>query len=89
MWYNILINNKGFEMTFGNLFSRWLDEKEYEDINQYKEVIVSAVKKVLPNLVMSDIKPTKRPFGITFSTEDGKRWRIFHNMREFGVKRIG
>ena len=90
MWYDDLLANQDFVLTFSNLYYRWLDEKEYEDINDYKNVIVSAIGKALPNLQMTDIKATKRPFGITFTTpSDNKRWQLCHTSRKLGVKRIG
>lgn len=90
MWYDILLQNKCFTNTFTNLYCRWLDEYKYEDINDYKDVIVSAIRKALPNLEMTDIKACKRPFGIEFKTPtDGKVWKVYHTTRTFGVKRIG
>ena len=89
MWYNDLFSNKEFTNLFTNLFCRWLDECKYEDINDYKDVIVKAVKKAV-NIEMTDITATKRPFGIRFTTpNDGKRWKLYHTMRNYGVQRIG
>ncbi len=44
--------------TLGNLYGRWLDEQEYEDIKDYGDVI----KKTLPE-GLTMLKMTKRPFG--------------------------
>ena len=90
MWYDDLMQNQDFVLTFSNLYGRWLDECKYEDINDYKNVIVSAIGKALPDLQMTDIKATKRPFGMTFTTpSDNKRWQLYHTSRTLGVKRIG
>lgn len=45
-----------------NLWARWQDEKEYEDINDYAEPI----KAHLPQGFVLE-KMTKRPFGFHFS----------------------
>lgn len=45
------------------LWSRWLDEREYEDIRDY----LTAVQKFLP----SAFKITKRPFGFSVKCSDG------------------
>lgn len=90
MWYDDLLANQDFVLTFSNLYYRWLDECKYEDINDYKNVIVSAIQKALPDLQMADIKASKKPFGMTFTTpSDNKRWQLYHTSRTFGVKRIG
>lgn len=89
-WYDTLLDNQEFVLTFSNLYCRWLDECKYEDINDYKEVIVKAIQKVLPDLQMTDIKAKKRPFGITFKTpSDNKVWQLYRTTSNIGVKRIG
>lgn len=47
-----------------NLYERWQDEKEYEDINDYLTVI----QKHIPEAKTI----SKRPFGITCECDDGK-----------------
>lgn len=42
----------------GNLYGRWLDEREYEDINEYG--------KVISDKLGFPVKMTKRPFGFKF-----------------------
>jgi len=44
-----------------NLYSRWMDEREYEDINEYKDVMV----KSFPFIEITNVH--KRPFGFTFN----------------------
>lgn len=46
-----------------NLYCRWQDEKEYEDINDY----LSAIARAIPEAY----KIHKRPFGFTARAEDG------------------
>lgn len=54
--------------TIANLFERWQDEKEYEDIKDYREPI----QKLLPEGVV--IKHmTRSPFGFRF-TFNGKMY---------------
>lgn len=50
-----------FQHTIANLTGRWNDEKEFEDINDYKAVL----QKVLDKFDVSIIKMHKRPFGCT------------------------
>ena len=47
-----------------NLYWRWLDEREYEDINEYGKVIAS--KLGFP------VQMTKRPFGFKFDNYQAK-----------------
>lgn len=90
MWYDDLLANQDFVLTFSNLYCRWLDESKYEDINDYKEVLVKAIQKALPDLTITDVKAKKRPFGLEFTTpSDNKRWQLYHTSRTLGVKRIG
>ena len=61
-----IVNNEKISNVMFNLYERWLDEHEYEDINDYANVIKDVMKNegyVLPNVV-----GTKRPFGIKFSS---------------------
>jgi hypothetical protein len=53
---------QSLENTISNLWSRWQDEKEYEDINDYKLVL----EKHIPE-DFKIVKMTKRPFGFHFT----------------------
>jgi hypothetical protein len=53
--------------TLSDLYGRWQDEKEYEDIEDYRAPFVEVAKKHGVRIV----KMTKRPFGFVFSTELG------------------
>lgn len=89
--YNKVANDTKCLNIVTNLFCRWLDEHEYEDINDYVPHIVKAVKDANgAPLEMTDIKPCKRPFGIKFTTPcDGKRWQLKRTMTTWGIIRIG
>lgn len=62
-----MLNNRNILRSFMYLRDRWEDEKAYEDFNDY----VSAMAKHLPeSLMATDIKGTKRPFGLKFKCGD-------------------
>jgi hypothetical protein len=54
------------EELFVNLYSRWQDEKEYEDFNDYTTRLMEEVVKHSPKDTKL-VKGNKRPFGITIS----------------------
>lgn len=58
---NKVIYNKEVSNTFANLWDRWQDEKEYEDINEYGKVLHGAINKVDECMLF---KATKKPFGV-------------------------
>jgi len=60
LWKNV---NDNYADLFFNLWSRWQDEKEYEDIQDYLAVI----QKYIPEAY----KITKRPFGVHCKCDDG------------------
>jgi hypothetical protein len=51
-----------------NLYFRWLDEKEYEDIKDYGEILKPLVEKEEVKFVGM----SKRPFGFKYSIDDKK-----------------
>lgn len=59
LWDGILKEHQDF---IGGLYARWLDEKEYEDIQDY----LAAIRKRLPTAFQ--IK--KRPFTVLFHADD-------------------
>lgn len=65
-----LVNNKKVANTFFNLYDRWQDESEYEDINEYGKVIALTIATEFPYDVKL-IQTTKRPFGVKISTSKG------------------
>ena len=89
--YNTLCSSREFVNGISNLFSRWLDEQQYEDINDYAPVMVNLIKKFNgQDVEIADVKAIKRPFGIKFTTpNDGKRWQLKRTMTSIGIMRIG
>lgn len=66
-----------------NLYGRWLDEKEYEEIDSYQAPFESAASEFGVEI----IKMTKRPFGFHFSV-DGRVYTLFVKNNAVGYKRI-
>lgn len=66
----------------GNLWARWQDEKEYEEINDYG----AAIAKEFPE-GWKLLKTSKRPFGVTVQIEQ-EHWQISVTGRSMGWKRI-
>ena len=59
-----ILNNENFQDTIFNLYDRWQDEHEYEDIKDYAKPLENIVSRI----IAKDIKltMTKRPFGFKF-----------------------
>ena len=59
-----ILNNENFQDTIFNLYDRWQDECEYEDIKDYAKPLENIVSRIIGE----DIKltMTKRPFGFKF-----------------------
>jgi len=76
--------NEPFRNIIVNLYGRWLDERAYEDINEYGEFL----KKHLPPK-MTMLKMTKRPFGFAFTYQGrpGKEYAFFIKSTSIGWKR--
>lgn len=66
---------------FGNLYCRWLDEQEYEDIADYKAVIQARIPQ------MEIVKMHKQPFGFTAKAQ-GKTYRFAVTMKNYSYKQI-
>jgi hypothetical protein len=67
---------------FGNLYFRWLDESEYEDIGDYG----AAIKKILPEDWIF-VKMSKKPFGAKIKIGDGF-FMVYANSRQIGFKSV-
>jgi len=65
------------------LYGRWLDEREYEDIKEYGQVVAPHMMK----LGVKFKKMNKRPFGFTFEV-DGRDYQITVNSREMRVMQV-
>lgn len=61
-----VVNNDKISNTLFNLYFRWQDEKEYEDIRDYAKVLFGVIQKEFPNAKLIFYKAFKRPFGIEF-----------------------
>lgn len=76
--YNSLTN------LMTNLYSRWLDEQKFEDIEDYGDVI----EKNLPKGIIIE-RVTKRPFGFVFNVGTDAHYRmIINSKREYLWERI-
>ena len=64
-----------------NLAIRWADEKEYEDIEEYKAVIAQTITE--PGVVI--VGMSKRPFGFLF-TAGGYRFKMVALLKSDGVR---
>lgn len=70
-----LVNSEAVFNTFINLYGRWQDEKEYEDFNDYVKVMQTSVEKVVGKI--TNVKGTKKPFGLKFTTSDGREVSLY------------
>jgi uncharacterized protein YaaR (DUF327 family) len=65
------------------LAARWQDEKEYEDIITYKDVIQRQIPKEFVIAAM-----TKKPFGFQFTIGTDAVYSVYCNRRNVGWNRI-
>jgi hypothetical protein len=68
----------GVTDTMCNLYARWLDEREYEDIADYAAIVKPRVTEIGGTFV----RMTKRPFGFVY-TLDGITYTVTINMRGY------
>lgn len=66
-----------------NLYARWQDEKEYEDIGDYGTVLAKEVVKIGGTF----LKMTKRPWGFTAQIGDAT-YCYSMNRSSYAYKRI-
>ena len=59
-----IVNNEKVGNAFYNLYDRWLDESEYEGINDYGKAIADIMAKEFPSYDIKLVQTTKRPFGV-------------------------
>jgi hypothetical protein len=71
------------ESLMAQLWARWQDEQQYEDINDYAKPLTGTVEAVGGKIV----KMTKRPFGFHF-TLGGATYAVTMSSREYRYKRI-
>lgn len=82
----IALANKFFEDSqnlVGNLYGRWQDEKEYEDINDYGKPVQKALEKIGGKLVSMH----KKPFGFTYEL-GGYQYRVKYTAKEYSFGRV-
>ena len=72
---NAIVNNEKVGNCFFNLYDRWCHESEYEDINQYGDVIIKTINNQFPQFGVSLVSSTKRPFGVKIDL-DGQKFHI-------------
>lgn len=72
--------------SMGYLYSRWQDEKQYEDFEEYKKVMI---KNLEPFEGFTLTKATKRPFGFQFTIGNGALYAVEVNSRSSSWGRIG
>ena len=70
-----IVNNEKVGNCFFNLYDRWRDESEYEDINQYGNVTINTINDQFPQFGVSLVASTKRPFGVKINL-DGQKFHI-------------
>ncbi len=78
-----VVHTDAFIGRLQNLYARWLDESQYEDINDYATVI----KTLLPS-DFEMVKMTKRPFGFHFKIGTDAVYSFDCNLRGASWKRI-
>lgn len=59
-----IINSEKVSKAFFNLYDRWRDESEYEDINEYGKCLYGTISREFPNFGVEYVSSTKRPFGV-------------------------
>lgn len=72
----------GFQDLLGNLYDRWQDEKDYEDINEYGDVIKG---KLPEGFKLQEM--TKRPFGFKFNLGTEAEYHLFISCNNMEWKR--
>lgn len=70
-----IVNDEKVDNCFFNLYDRWRDESEYEDINQYGDAIIKTINEQFPRFGVSLVASTKRPFGAKINL-DGQKFHI-------------
>ena len=71
-----IINNSSVGRAFYNLFDRWQDECEYEDIDEYGKAIFNTINKQFPKYDIKYVKATEEPFGVIINI-GGKNIHVF------------
>ena len=75
-----ILNNDKVGNAFFNLYDRWRDESEYEDINDYGKAIFNTIKGQYPDYDLTLLSTTKRPFGVKIQIGE-RKVHIFLKLR--------
>lgn len=67
-----LYNSPEVQERLSYLWARWLDEREYEDWEDYADVMKGLAEEH-PGVTF--VKAHKRPFGFTAKVEDDEQWQ--------------
>ena len=65
-----VINNENVGKSFYNLYDRWRDESEYEDIKEYGKALIGSINRNCPECNVQLVSSTKKPFGIKVKIDD-------------------
>ena len=71
-----LVNNERVCDVMFNLYLRWLDEWQYEDINEYGVVLANVIGAEYKGCDVVLLKCESKPFAFTFSI-DNEKVRLF------------
>lgn len=93
MWYSGCMETQtaafkiytAMQETMTYLYSRWQDERAYEDFDQYATVAKNALQKADESAVFVAMK--RRPFSVTFDV-DGKTYIIWVTATAYQYKRV-
>jgi len=75
-----ILNNEKVGNAFYNLYDRWRDESEYEDINDYGKAIFNTINGQYPDYGVTLLATTKRPFGVKIQVGE-RKVHIFTKLR--------
>lgn len=78
---NAVFNSVGESLQ--SLAARWLDENEYENIEDYRAVLQKALPEDFKIIAM-----TKRPFGFKFTAGTEAVYHMTASMRSISWKRL-
>lgn len=79
-----IINNEKIGNTFFNLYDRWRDECEFEDINEYGKVIANVIATEYPSYDVKLVQSMKRPFGVKINV-CGLTFKVWVKLRGLSI----
>ena len=75
-----IVNNKSVGNTIFNLYDRWRDESDYEDINEYGKFITKVINEQFPQYGVTLVSSSKKPFGVKVNI-DGRKFHIYTKIK--------